>query len=215
MSATATPSSFSVSDRTASADARPDATSSSILTPAALTHLEGAHPERVLDALLAVDLEAPPLDMEHDLARRDRDGPGDLDGTVDVLAADFLLLAADRDLAGRVEAFDVLATDRDERPVDLPAGQPLGALDRLRDRADGLVDVDDDTLLQAGRGDRAVAHDRHLAVAADLADQGADLGRADIDPDQDRFSLHCRRPCLLLGACRPSCGGPGWACRWS
>src|SRR6476646_12284791 len=40
MSATATPSSFSVSDRTASPDARADATSSSILTPAALTHFE-------------------------------------------------------------------------------------------------------------------------------------------------------------------------------
>src|SRR6187401_1370589 len=39
MSATATPSSFSVSDRTASADASESTTSSSILTPAAATHL--------------------------------------------------------------------------------------------------------------------------------------------------------------------------------
>src|SRR4029079_2817768 len=40
MSATATPSSFSVSDRTASAEPSPDATSSSIFTPAAATHFE-------------------------------------------------------------------------------------------------------------------------------------------------------------------------------
>ena len=39
MSATATPSSFSVSDRTASADASEFTTSSSILTPACATHL--------------------------------------------------------------------------------------------------------------------------------------------------------------------------------
>ena len=39
MSATATPRSRSVGDRTASAEARPAATSSSILTSAAVTHL--------------------------------------------------------------------------------------------------------------------------------------------------------------------------------
>ena len=39
MSATATPRSRSVADRTASAEASPPATSSSILTPAAVTHL--------------------------------------------------------------------------------------------------------------------------------------------------------------------------------
>ena len=113
---------------------------------------ERAHPERVLDALLAVDLEAPPLDVEDDLVRRDRDGPGDLDRPVDVLAADLLARPADRDLAGRVQALDVLAADRHEGPVDLPAGQALGPLDGLGDRADRLVDVDDDALLQAGRG---------------------------------------------------------------
>jgi hypothetical protein len=91
-----------------------------------------AHPERVLDALLAVDLEAAPLDVEDLLVRRDRDRPGDLDRPVHVLAGDLLAGPADRDLARRVEALDVLATDGDERPVDLPARQALGALDRLR-----------------------------------------------------------------------------------
>ena len=170
MSATATPSSFSVSDRTASAEAearrdqlvdldagRVDAFREVLdrgrgarddvdldLEP------ERAHPERVLDALLAVDLEAAPLDVEDLLVRRDRDRPGDLDRPVDVLAADLLARAADRDLARRVQALDVLAADGDERPVDLPAGQALGPLDRFRDRSDGLVDVDDDALLEAG-----------------------------------------------------------------
>ena len=146
--------------------------------------------------------------MEDDLARGDRHGAGDLDSPIDVLAADLLALPADRDLSGRVQALDMLPADRDERPVDLPAGESLGALDGFRDRADRLVDVDDDALLQPRRRHSAVAHDGHPAVAADLADQGADLGRADIDPDQDRFSLHRRRPCLLLGARRRPHRGP-------
>ena len=116
---------------------------------------QGAHPERVLDALLAVDAEAAPLDVEDLAVGRDRHRPGDLDGPVDVLAADLAVVAGDRDLAGRVEALDVLAADADEGAVDLPAGQALGLLDRVGDGADGLVDVDDDALLEPGRPGRS------------------------------------------------------------
>ena len=49
---------------------------------------------------------------------------------------------------------------------------------------DGLVDVDDHALLQPGRRHDALADDREAAVAADLADEGHDLGRPDVDPDQ-------------------------------
>ena len=149
-----------------------------------------AHPERVLDALLAVDREAAPFDVQDVAVGRDRDRPGDLDGAVDVLAGDLAVMGGDRDLAARVEALDVLAADAHERPVDLPAGQPFGALDGVGDRADGLVDVDDDALLETRGGHGAVAHDRQPAVAAHLADEGADLARADVDADEDRFSFH-------------------------
>jgi hypothetical protein len=37
-----------------------------------------------------------------------------------------------------------------------------------------------------------MTYDREPAVATDLADECADLGRADVDPDEDRFSLHRR-----------------------
>ena len=83
-----------------------------------------------------------------------------------------------------------LPANAHERPVDLPAGQPFGALDRVRDRADRLVDVDDDALLETGRGHGPVAHDREPSVAADLADEGAHLAGADVDADEDRFSFH-------------------------
>ena len=124
---------------------------------------QGAHPERVLDALLAVDREAAPLDVEHLAVGRDRHGAGDLDGAVDVLAADLTMVAGDGDLARRVEALDVLPTDADERAIDLPAGQALGLLDGVRDRADGLVDVDDHALLETRCRHGPVAHDRQSA----------------------------------------------------
>ena len=171
MSATATPSSFSVSDRTASAEASDvdhelvdlDAGRGDALGQVLDRGRGGrddvgldleaqrAHPERVLDALLAVDREAAPLDVEDLAVGRDRHRAGDLDGAVDVLAGDLAMVGGDRDLAARVEALDVLAADADEGAVDLPARQPLGALDGVGDRADGLVDVDDDALLEARR----------------------------------------------------------------
>ena len=127
MSATATPSSFSVSVSTASADASALTTSSSILTPAGLDalgqvldggrgrgddvrlHLEPqrAHPERVLDALLAVDREVAALDVEHVPVGRDGHGTGHLDRPVDVLAGDLAVVGGDGDLSGGVQALDV------------------------------------------------------------------------------------------------------------
>ena len=166
-----------------------------------------AHPERILDPLLAVDREPAPLDVEDVAVGRDRHRAGDLDRPVDVLAGDLAMVRGDRDLAARVEAVDVLAADADEGAIDLPARQPLGALDRVGDRADGLVDVDDDALLQPGRGHGAVAHDRQLAVATDLADEGADLARADVDADEDRFTFH--RFVRLRSSSRPTGNGAG------
>ena len=224
MSATATPSSFSVSDRTASADAE-QIGDELVDLHAGRGHALGqvldgrggrgddvgldlepqrAHPERVLHALLAVDREAPPLDVEDLAVGRDRDRAGDLDGAVDVLAGDLAMVRGDRDLAGRVDALDMLAADADEGAVDLPAGQALGPLDRVGDGADGLVDVDDHALLEAGGGNGAVAHDRQPAVAAHLADERADLARADVDADEDRFPFH-----HLVRLSRPCCRSRG------
>jgi hypothetical protein len=105
-------------------------------------------------------------------------------------------MTADGDGAARVLALDVLPADPDEGPVDLPARQPLGLLDGSRDRLDGLLDVDDDALLQAGRRDRPLADDRESPVPADLADERGDLRRADVDPDQDRFVPQSRYPSI-------------------
>ena len=162
-----------------------------------------AHPERVLDALLAVDGEAATLDVEHVPVRRDGDRAGDLDRAVDVLAGDLAVVRGDRDLPGGVEALDVLPADADEGTVDLPAREPLRALDGVRDRPDRLVDVDHDALLEAGRRHGPVAHDRQAPVPADLADERTDLRRADVDADQDRFPFHLPVVPRLFGAADP------------
>ena len=161
---------------------------------------QGAHAERILHALLAIDDEAAPLDMEDFSVRRDRNGPGDLDRPVDVLAGDLAMMGRHGHLTGRVHALDVLAADADEGAIDLPARQSFRPLDGISDRSDGLVDVDHDALLQSGGRHRAVAHDREAPVAAHLTDEGTDLGRADVDPDEDRFSLHV--PFVSARACR-------------
>ena len=60
---------------------------------------QGAHAQRVLDALLAVDGEPAPLDVEHVAVGRDGHGAGDLDRAVDVLAGDLAVVRGDGDLA--------------------------------------------------------------------------------------------------------------------
>src|ERR1035437_9670149 len=86
------------------------------------------------------------------------------------------------------------AADPHEGAVDLPAGMALGLLDRGRDRMDGLVDIDDDALAEPRRRHRTLPDDRDAAVAPDLTDQGHDLGRPDVDPDEDRLAFHSFRP---------------------
>ena len=45
-------------------------------------------------------------------------------------------------------------------------------------------------VLEAGRRDGPVTHDRQAPVATHLADERADLAGADVDADEDRFSFH-------------------------
>ena len=155
---------------------------------------DGAHPERVLDPLLAIDDEATRQDVQHLPVGRDRDGARDLGGAVDVLVSDLAAVAADRHGTARVLALDVLAADADEGAIDLVAGGTLGMLDGPGDRPDRLLDVDDDGLLETAGGHDALANDRQAAVPPHLTDERADLARPDVDSDQHRFAFHSLRP---------------------
>ena len=228
MSATATPSSFSVSLRTASAEASELTTSSSILTPAAATHLDRfwtAVAEAVTmwvstssrSALIPSGSLTPswPSTLK---PRRSTWRTSRFDGIGTARATSMARLMSSRLTSrwwpvtatwpGEFRLSTCWPPTPDEGAVDLPAGQPLRLLDRVRDGTDRLVDVDDDALLEPGSRDRPVAHDRQTPVATHLADERADLARADVDADEDRFSFHLggRSPFRSFGS-RGSGGG--------
>ena len=142
-SATATPSSRSVSVSTASPDASDEADQLVDADVGALDalgqvlhrrgagvddvrlHLEPdrAHAQRVLDALLAVDHEAARQYVQHLAVGRDGDRAGDLGGSLDVLARDLAPRAADGHRAARVLALDVVAAHGHDGRLDPVAGK--------------------------------------------------------------------------------------------
>ena len=74
--------------------------------------------------------------------------------------------------------------------ADLDAGHQLRLLDRFLDRLDRRLEIDDDAALQALRLGDADADDVDAAVVEQLADHGADLGRADVETHHVPF-LSC------------------------
>jgi hypothetical protein len=63
----------------------------------------------------------------------------------------------------------------------------LGLAHRRLDRLPGRLDVDDAPLAEAARRGRADAEDHELAGRAGLGDDGADLGRAHVQPNDEVF----------------------------
>src|ERR1035437_3661854 len=151
---------------------------------------DGAHPQRILDAFLAIDDVAAWDDVQDFAVRRDGHRPRDLHRPADVLASHFAVVAAHRDRATRVLAFDVLTAYGPVCQLDLITRQPFGVLDGIRDRSGRLLDVDHDGLLQPAGRHHALADDGQVAIPAQLADESADLARPDVDPDEHIFAFH-------------------------
>src|SRR6185295_988 len=90
------------------------------------------------------------------------------------------------------------------------AGHQLGFVDRLLDRIDRRLEVDDDAAADAARLGDAETDDVEPAAVHDLADHRGHLRGADVEPDQVSFLSRHRvplkqayRPALLLRAtCR-------------
>ena len=90
--------------------------------------------------------------------------------------------------------------------VDFDAGHQLGLFDRLLDRFDGGLEVDDHAAADAARFGDAEADDVEAVAIEHLADHRRHLGRADVETDQIpfftcqlylrlRFDVgHCIRP---------------------
>jgi hypothetical protein len=75
-------------------------------------------------------------------------------------------------------------------------------IDRSCNRADGLVDVDHDCLLETAGGHRPLADDGQAAVTRHLSDERAYLARAYIDTDENCFAFHSLPSSVLTSIAR-------------
>ena len=144
------------------------------------------HADGVLDAALLVDDELLRDDVQDLAVHGDHDGLGRVDDAVHVFLGDLAVLAGDGNDAAGVDALDVAPGHAGVHPVHLAARHELRRLDGVLDGLHGGLDVDDDAPAQAAGGRGAHADDLQLSGLVELADDGADLRRADVQPD-DQF----------------------------
>ena len=222
MSTSATPSSFSSSVSTDSLAASCSTTVSATVDAGAVhagddvlrralaagddvdVHLEprAGHADRRADAVLLVDDEVLRQHVQDFAAGRQRHRLRGVDRAPHVLAGDLAVLAGDGNHAAAVEALDVRPGQREVHRVDLDAGHQLGLLDRLLDRFDRRLEVDDDAAPDAARLGDAEADDverrRRRAVSPTTRRH---LRGADVEADQiPFFSRHYGRPCSLFSS---------------
>jgi hypothetical protein len=148
-------------------------------------HLEAhaAHAHRLAHVFLAVDHELLVEDVQDLLVRGDVHRLRGLDHAVDVELSDLAIL--DRDHPMRVEALDVAAGDTGVDIADLAVGHQLRFLQRSLDGVHRGFDVHHHTLLQAARGCVSGADHLEHAVRGRFGDDGDDLRRADVEPDDE------------------------------
>ncbi len=156
-----------------------------------------AHAQRLLDAVLVVDDELLRQDVDHLAVHGDGDRLGGVDDPAHVLVGH--LAVADGDHPLGVEALDMPPGDARVNQLDLAAGHQLGLLQRLADRLDGALDVDDDAFAQSLGRARADADDIQSLVGL-VADDGANLRGSDVQSDNEVVLLvaHAFSPSPLL-----------------
>jgi hypothetical protein len=103
------------------------------------------------------------------------------------LPGDLAILAGDRDHAAAVETLDVRARQREVDRVDLDSGHQFGFFDRLLDRIDRRLEIDDDAAANAARFGDADADDVKTIAGENLADHRGHLRGADVESHQVSF----------------------------
>jgi hypothetical protein len=149
-------------------------------------HLEPrpGHADGHADAVLLVDDEVLRQHVQDLAAGRQADGLGGVDRPPHVVARDLAGLAGDGDHPAAVEALDVRPGHRQVDGVDLDAGHELGLVDRALYRVHRRLEIDDDAAADAARLGDPDADDVEAVIGDQLTDDGADLRRADVEPDQ-------------------------------
>ena len=126
--------------------------------------------------------------MQHFPVHGDVDRLGRVDYPPHILLGHFPILDGD-DTVG-VQSLDVTAGDTGIDRFYLAAGHQFGLVDRLADRSHSAFYVDDDTLAQAA-GRAGADSDDIYAVLGDITHNGAYLGRAYVQADDQVVSLGC------------------------
>ena len=160
------------------------------------------HADGLAYALFLVDQEFLRQHVQHLLVRRNRQRPRGVDHPVHVRLRD--LLVADRNDAVRVVALYVATGDARVDVIDLAAGHQLRLLHGAADGFDGGVDVHHHAALEAAGGAGADADDFDGVLGRHGADDGGDLGCADIQTDDQIpiFTLATHRSFTSSSGCR-------------
>ncbi len=149
-----------------------------------------AHADRLADPLLVIDDEFLGQDVEDLLIGGNRHRPGRIDHPVHVRLGHLPFL--DGGDAVGVETADMATRDAGMDGVNFAARHELRLFHRPLDGLHGGLDIHHDALLDAPRWMGADADDLDPLVVLHFAHQGGNLGRADIQPDQEvLFASSC------------------------
>ena len=121
--------------------------------------------------------------MENLPARRQGHGLCRINRPPHVFTADLPVLTGHSNHAAAIKPFDVRTRQAEVDRVDLHAGHQLRLFDRLLDRFDGCFQIHDDATPDPSRLGHADADDIEGVVAERFTHDGADVRRADVQPD--------------------------------
>ena len=139
------------------------------------------HAQRLLDPFLRIDDVFLRQNVQHFLVGGNRHCLGGIDDALYVGAGDFAV--ADGDDAVGVHAADVAACNAGIDRMYLAPCHQFRFLDGTLNGLHRGLDIDNRTLLQTAGAMAANADDIETAVGLDVADDGDDFGRADVQTD--------------------------------
>jgi hypothetical protein len=159
----------------------------------------GLHAERVAHAVVAVYRVAARDDVQYLPVVRDGDGPGGIQGSLDVSRLDPAFPSVDGYHPPAVDGRDVAARQPNVGALDGVARDTLCLFDRGGDGLGRLLHIDHHTLANAAGRGNSHADNTQVTRLVNLADQGTDFGSADIYADDGAFHA-LPPPCVVSPA---------------
>src|ERR1044071_4996580 len=144
------------------------------------------HADGILDAGLAIDAEMLADDVDDVVFGGQIDGLGVLDDVLDVFVGDLAIGGDDRVNSAVIESAHVAAGHAEVDAADLDIRHLLGLDDGIANVLAGDGGIDDFAFADTARSGLAHGDDAEGAGFVCLADDGANLRRADFEADDDR-----------------------------